>query len=558
MALGVALLGVLALSIQPVQGHGLSQSLQRLRESESVGIVEGKLYTVGDLTTLLGMRSARYRSGRSMIYGMEDLLMMARHAKAYRDLAAEAEGAGVVPNDRELDWIESETRSFARRLVIRREILDKVVPPTVGDLREIYEEIKEEKLATPERIILRRVTIPVTDEQGASEAMRVLTDLGEEVAAGGEVTRLARALGLEAPSRVLYPAQEPDLELMDALRGLEDGDALAPRRVEGVVELLVRQMLIPADTIPFESSVEMLLQIHHDREAQRLSHEFFAQLAEEPGVLSLVPENLQSQGELALDSDVVVIVADNRMTRGDLREALGWMVSAASRGDLEEFRNRLLDSGAVQEALLDHHLDTQGWMESAEVQTYARDLTDTLLARRMLTEPATALMAPTVDEEVLEHWRDKEASLGRFHGRVRYDQVGLPAGVEGLADWQAKLAAVSSAEEFAQVSREIASAVPSAILMSGLQGHVSTLPPEVGGRLAAGLVPGVVVTTPVENEPLVALWITEGTADRQPTTEERDQSRREVEEMRLQDAIEQVLDGMSEQLEMEVLVPRTY
>jgi hypothetical protein len=272
----------------------------------------------------------------------------------------------------------------------------------------------------------------------------------------------------------------------------------------------------------------------------------------------LVPENLQSQGELAFESDVILVVAEEPLTRGALQQAMGWMVNTASRGDLEEFRQRVLESGVVQDALLDQHLMAEGGLEDTEVRDYARDLEETLLARKMLMEPARALMAPVTDDDVLEHWRAQEASLGRFHGRVRYDEVGLPSTVEDIVGWQAKLERVTSSEEFGRVSREVAVGVPSAILINGLQGHVSMLPPEVSRLIASGGIPGLVITTPEDGEPLVALWITEGIADRQPTEPEREQSRREVEQMRLQDAIVQVLVDLSQQVEMEVLVPRTY
>ncbi len=558
MALRVTLLGLLALSSRPVEGHGLSQSLQRLRESESVAVVEGKLYTVGDLTMLLGMRSARYRPNKAMVYGIEDLVMQARHAPVYRRLAEEAEQAGVRLSPSEEEGVQAGARAFARRLLLRREVFDMIAPPTDADLRAIHEEVKEERLATPERFIVRRIRMAADDEAGREEAERVLSLIRDEVMAGGDVVPVARARGLEAPSRVLYPEQEEDPSLVEALRGVPDGSVLAPRQLDGATEMVVRQLHIPGDTIPFESSVEMLLRIYHDREARRLGRGFFLRLADEPGNLLLVPENLQSVGELALDSDVVLVVAGRPVTRREMKDGLGWMAGAAGRGDLEAFRQRVLDSGVVQEALMDRHLGSVDQLRDAEVRSHAQYLAETLLARRMLMEPATALMVPAVEEDVLEHWRDKEASMGRFHGRVRYDQVGLPARVEGTAGWRNKLAGVATAEEFARVSREITSAVPGAILISGLQGHVAALPPAVNDRIVAGDVPGVVVTTPGENEPLVALWITEGTADRRPTDEERDRSRLEVEEMRLQDAMERVLDEMSEQVTMEVLILRSY
>jgi hypothetical protein len=302
----------------------------------------------------------------------------------------------------------------------------------------------------------------------------------------------------------------------------------------------------------------MLLQIHHDREARRLGDAFFTSLADEPGILVLVPENLQSVGELALDSDVILLVARRPMTRGEVESALGWMVTAVGRGDMDEFRHRALASGLVQEALLDHCIESQQRMEDAEVEAFRADLHDTVLARRMLMDRARESMLPVMEEDALDHWREKEALMGRFHGRVRYDQVALPAATEGLDGWREKLLAVTSAQDFSRVARELASAIPTAILINGLQGHVALLPPEVSARVESGGVPGLVVARRETNEPLVAFWITEGVPDRQPTESEREKSRREVEEMRLQDAMETLLDEMSEQVKMEVLVPRTY
>jgi hypothetical protein len=541
-----------------VEGHGLAPALQDYPQDAPAARVDGQMFTVGDLTTLLGIRSARFRPATSLTYGVEDLLQQALHAPVYKRLSEEAQYSGLSISPSMREEIEADTRAYARRFLYRREVEDKLAPPTLEQLKALYEDVKDTDLATPERFLVRRITIPFDNGQQASEATARLESIRTAYNEGADIMALLREAQINAPTRVFYPDQEPDAPFIDSLREVPNDHALPVRQADDSVELLIRHLHIPPGSVPFESSISFLNGVIIQQQSTARVREYFRQLTAGEGILRLVGENMQSRGELALDSDVILLVDDQPVHRRDLRSAIGWDMDTSTIGDSDVFMTRILSSGLVQDLLLDTVIERENLLVHATIRTYRNDLSDTILSRAYLAETISEQISAVINEEALTQWRNKEAALGCFHGRVRFDMITFQANATGLEQWMARFREAATPAQFNLVARDAMRERAATTMMSGLQDYIGAMPAAFHQATEGAALPTIVIPPADDQDVITVYCITEAIPDRQPDDEALEQARREVYDERWQDAFEALLTSKATNIAIEPLISTSY
>jgi hypothetical protein len=541
-----------------VDAHGLDAAIKDYDPSAPAARVNGRTMTVGELTVLLGMRSARFRAGSSLLYGAVDLMQQAAHAPVYELLAEEARGSGMALSASMLEDLERETRSFARRHLYRQKVTSQVQPPTTEQLRELYDQLKDTTLATPERFLIRRISIPFTSDTEAEEAQARLERIKSAFDQGGDIIAILRAEGLSVPSRMFQPDKEPDAPFIDELRASENERALSIHTADMEKELVIRHLHIPSGSVPFESSMRYLSNILVQRQTSALAGEYFKSQADEEGFLQVIAENIGNSGELALDSDVLIVAGGQPVTRGELRLGLGWELDVLSSAGADAFTERVIASGIVQQHLLDAVIARDGIMEQPAVQEYRGNMADTLLVRAWLADEIDDQVATVTDDEAIGIWRMNEAAQGRFHGRVRFDSLVLSPSGDDLEPWVARFHAATGKAEFDAATHQAMQARIGKSLMTGLQDHISYMPVEVRVFVEAATLPAACVTSPDKDGAVTVYWLIQYDPDKSPDEAALEKARRELHDARWQDALEEMLTQRSDDVVVEPLLPEAY
>lgn len=534
-----------------MDAHGLELSVQQLSDKDPAGLVDGEVITVGEAKTLLAIRSARYRPGVNLIYGMEDLATQVRHHPRYIQLAREAEKQGQVLSESEHNKLDSETRAFKKLILFEEAISSRVANPTLEMLRLLYEETKDTHFRTPERLLVQKLSIPFHDDQSQMEALEHLTGIQDKI---NEGMPLREAIGdneLTPVSLTLLPDQMEDSSLLDALKAAENRGAIKPRVEGNHAVLYYRQLYIPHAHVPLQSSLEALTSLFRNREHKRLVADYLGELASQPGMIRVLEPNLESVGTLALDSDILLIVGGEAITRGELKDAMGWNLNITSIMELDEFVDLALRTGLVQEHLMGAILQEKGLQDHPAVTFFREQFQITLMARRILEERALEEPLLVADGDALEQWRRERAVAGRLPGEVNYDKITIRSD-DGREEWRAHFDRISTHEEFRHVANRLMREDSSAIWMSGLLAHVSELPSEASEKLASMDFPSLVIE---EGETKVVYWLREANPDETPNSGELERSRQMLWQYRLQDRVEAKLEEMKSDVPVEILLP---
>lgn len=547
--------GVCALGFLPVAGlpHGLELSVQQLSDSDSAGIVDERTLTVGEAKVLLAIRSARYRPGAALVYGMEDLADQIRYFPVYESFADQARAAGMCLTPEEESTLQAETEAFARLVLFEREIASRTPSPTLEMLRLLYEEIKDEAFHIPERLLIQKVVRHFEDVDSQEAEWEALKDAARELNDGATARSVFQNAGFKADSIVLHPGEEEDSDLVGALLRIDDRHALEPRQEDGALVLYYRQRGMDATHIPFQSSLEVLTTIYRAREHELLLGDYLKGLGGKPGLVRVIESNLASEGSLALPSDVLLVVAGEAITRGELQRALGWRINMANLIDSERFIEMALSTGVVQEHLLAHVIEADGLFDHHKVQFFHEQMALTLLARRIL-EPM-ALESPLVvsGAEALEQWRHERSTAGRLPGEVSYDRIKI-GGNANLDEWRESFRDASTHEVFRSLANRLMREDSTAVWMAGLLDHVSDLPGDARGILDAMEFPAAIVAESGAGEVNV-YWLREANPDEIPSALELERSREMLRKYRLQNRIEAILEEASTDFPVRIHLP---
>lgn len=548
------LLLVCALGLMPSGGssHGLELSVQQLNDSEAAGLVGERVLDVGEVKTLLAIRSAKYRPGATLMYGMRDLAEQVHFHPAYEHYKAVARERGLELSGSDEEYLAEQTLAFARQLLFEREIRSRIPDPTLEMLRELYEEVKTEYFSTPERLLLQKATVRPLDEADSEKWRDKLHELSERITSGEQAEVLLREHGLAVRSLVLYPDQAPDTELVTLLRGIEDRTALPPRKEDGAWVLYVRRLGLPSGHVPFQSALESLVDLFRFREQDRLVREYLIELAEKPGLIRLLDANLAAEGILALDSDGLLVVAGEIVTRGELRKALGWRLESIGLMDRHELIELMASTGVVQHRLANHLIQDQNLLERPEVRFFRDQLEATMLARMVLVDQALSTPLEVPEAKVLMQWRQERASEGRLPGEVRYDLVQLNP-EQKAEEWIRAYESVVDHEGFRRVSNNVMRNDSSALWVSDLRGLLEDLPGDVRRTIGEMQPPGVLVST--EDDQLRAYWINDKVPDENPTQQEFERLSAMVRLYMLQDRIDAILSEYVSSRQIRILLP---
>lgn len=537
-------------------GHALDFSLQQYGDSDPAAMVDGRLFTVGELKTLLAMRSARFLPDSTRIYGVRDLLDQARLHQAYSEAATRAKNEGISLEQSDLDFLAAETQAFARRRLFQTEVSDKLERPTMDRLRELYEEVKQDRYFAPERFVVRQLDFTATDPSDSDQMPEEAKQFSMELDAGESFTALVSRLGLEAPARILNATDTPT-ELYEALQLLDEGDALPPKRNDDTWSILYLHLHIPSGFIAFETSVDSVYELYFRRELQRAAQHYFQTLVDSRYPPTVVLDSLQTTGELALDTDTLVVVAGREITRGDLRSAMGWQTFSAPPESTSDFVERIIQTRVFQEILMGAEIERLGLMESEPVKDYRGWLSDTLLVRaHLISDLAAKIPAPTT-AQLEARWLEREILLGREHGPTHFDSLEIPKNTVLPDSIMEDLRRSASREDFHTAARLAMKEAPMAIFSQGMSNYRRRLPPSLQLVLNPELTPQALMVQASDGS-TIFYWIHSSLPDRTPIPQELERTRRALEAELLLEALEEHLRALTPDVEVQPLIRAAY
>ncbi|MCC5878176.1 MAG: hypothetical protein JJU11_18305 [Candidatus Sumerlaeia bacterium] len=550
-----AIMVVLGLSVchpPTIQSHGLELSVQQLRDTDPAGLVGEQMLTVGEVKTLLAIRSARYRPGANLIYGLDDLVDQIHYFPAYDQYARKATESGMKLDPGEEELLDRESANFARLVFFQREIASRVPNPTLEMLTSLYEETRDTYFRTPEMFLVQKVVLDADGDITAKNSQDVLDRVAYRINAGETVAGVLREHGLTPRSIAIYPEGEENRELIEALREIEDRKALPPQ-MEGESHVLYyRRLHRPAGHVPLPSSIDALGELFRYREQERLIAEYLGGIGRNTDLVRVVEVNLLAEASLALEDDALLVIGDDIVTRGELRSALGWRLESIGLLDEEKFLEMALSTGVVQHRLMDHLLEEKQISQRHEVLFHREQFRQTLLARKILEEEALKLPPDVSDEEAIEQWRIERSSAGRIPGEVGYSLITLKA-APGETRWRDAFNRASSVPDFRVVANELMREDPDAMWVTGLVAHVSEFPRRVVDVVEGGKFPAVCVVR-VEDK-LRVYHVLQARPDESPGEGELERARAMITKYKLQNRIEELLVNTSVDVNVQILLP---
>lgn len=549
---GIALL-VAALCIpQGAGAHGLELSVQQLRDNDPAGMVGERLLTVGEVKTLLSIRSARYRPGANVIYGLDDLVDQIHYFPAYDKYADKAIEAGLELDREEKELLAHESSIFARFVFFQREIANRVPNPTLEMLTNLYEETKDTYFRTPEMYLLQKVSVEIGGDNTEDVVQQKLNDAADRINAGEPVASVFRELGQNPRSIAIYPDEADDVELVDALGKIENRQALSPRMEDDACVLYYRRLHRPRGYVPLQSSIDALSELFRFREQGRLVSEYIHEIARSSDLVRVVEVNLLAEPSLALEEDALLSIAGEAVTRGELRGALGWQLESIGLLDEEKFLHMALETGVVQNRLMKHLIAEKGIDQRAEVIFHRDQFRRTLLARKLLVEEALKSPLEVTDEAAVEQWRIERSSAGRLPGEVGYSLITMEPG-DDKSRWHDLFSKASNPANFRAAANQLMREDPDAVWMTGLVVHVSELPQKTREVVGEGQLPAVSIVTK-ENKVHV-YHLLQARPDEVPTEAELERARGMIYKYKLQDRIEEILVDTAVGEAVRILLP---
>lgn len=541
--------------VSSAAGHGFEPSVEQLDDESVLALVDSTPMTAGELKTLLGLRTAPYRPGQVVFFGLGDLLRAARLAPVYDQLAAQARAEQLELTDADRERIDAMTREYARRMLYRERILGALDEPTPQQLLALYEAVRHEYFRTPDKLVLREMTFPFATPDEEAEAHAQAQRAAARIDAGESFLNVAREMAGQAggaSSRIIIP--ETDLrtppEVVAVFHELADKQTSAPFRSAGAWHIVYRQFHTPAGFIPFESTIDILAAMHSRRQREEAVARFFRELTADVNLFRIHAENLVGEGELALTSDVLLSVAGRTFTRGDLIAAGGWALSREVSVRQQELRDVALRLGPVHDALADWVAQREGFLERPAVVRYRDRLEDTLLVRTLLLRGIdTASLEPTEDE-VLAAWRQGMAANPEAPGMVHYDSLAAWGPADQRADLARRLATVETYDAFAALARSLYNGPLTISWGTRLRDFVVEAPEPVRDAVRAGRAHGLAGPVLDDNQ-LEAWWINTAHPEREPTARELAIARENLRTNLVQDQIELLLDEASEAIVVE-------
>ena len=460
ITIAIALILAVWLSPTAAWAHGFEVAVQRISDNEEAAIIDGRGYTVGEIKTLLALRKARYRPGQTMYFGLQDLIQTAAEIPVYTGLADKGREAGFALTPAEKEQVDAMVDDFMLRQLFRDELLARVPNPSSEQLRELYEEVKDSSLRTPERFIALEIRLAFDSEAEEATARAKIQEYWQTLEDGAEFPVLIRSIKDSAvPSGPIFIVPKEDTTtppiLIEALRGLPEREYSEPIRSENAWHIIFRRLHLPEGYIPFRTAMSALADEFRARHRNALIQEYFGELASEPGLFFVHSATLMGKGELALDSDVLLTVADVDITRGELIRAAGLeMTQEVSYRD-EEFRRIALGTYPVQQRLLAVIAERRNYSERPEVAFYRTALIETLLARKTIVPELDQKRIQPDEEDVLFYrsgellQRGNEAVLGV------YDELVLTTDRRRARKLEVRFSKVTSYEEFQREAERV-------------------------------------------------------------------------------------------------------
>ncbi len=554
-----SLIAATAFAPRVSEGHGLDVALAQVRDDEVAALVNGDGVTVGQLKIMLGLRTAPYRKDEYIYFNLQDLMNCSRESVAYRMFAEKARSEGISLSEKQQKELDEKVHQFELRQLYRDKVLNRIDPPTEEMLRGLYDNIKEEFFRNSEKMILREMVFPFyapSDEEKAKERAEEARALLE----GGQpfVSVARKVLGPQtsAEAMTLSPSSTDGRAVVyiEKFQALEDGEFSEPFRTEDSWRIIYRQFQIPANYIPFESTREILVDMYNENKRDEMIREFYSRLASDPVLFSVYTENLASQGELALDSDPMVSINGEDVTREELSSAAGWWMSKEVPISESSFRELAQNFGPVQEKLAAYVAEKENYENHPVVNYYRETVEETWLAREYL-------MRQISDEEIEPTQEDIEKafllSISRSvgpPGTVYYDTVTVYTQQNEADTIVSRVEEIDNLDAFREFARYYYQENDTTIWRAGVRTLFADLPPTIA-NVQDDDDAASILRIRRDEDSVSAWWIISVNPKRSPTAKEAEQFRERLRRKNLQDRIEEMVWRESESVTVTPILP---
>ena len=528
--------------------HGFEALVQQLDDDDVAALVDDRVVTVGELKLLLSLRTAPYRKGDFLSFGVYDLIQTAREDSIYQDLAVQAVELGLQLAPEEEEQIARMTRDFARREIFKENILRKLKRPSIEELQKVYDAHRDDKFRTTEKLVYRIATVPHESTAG-NEAPPSLRSAIKRLEAGASFSQVVDSIeGNVEPNTVRLHTTGESLELppevVESFHSLSNRRYSQPFKSTEGWHLLYRQLHVPASHIPFESLISLLVEMHESAQKRELVPAFFRLHPLSAELLLVRSENLLSRGDLALDDDILATVGGHSFTRRILMDAMGWALAKDARISPEEFREIALQSGPIQRALLDEIVDREGWLQRERILFYARKARETLLARKVIMQEINLESLEPDDEAINHHHRLELVNWTAVNESVVYDAIWIPRASPVLDEFALGLNQVHDRETFQKLGQTAMEGDGEIHRVDGLHTTVSKAPMAIIEVLARSY-PESRIAASSDGRMASFYWIESTSIPWMPTAERREYIRNLLHGNALQDRVEEWLENQA-------------
>ncbi|MEM6792993.1 MAG: peptidylprolyl isomerase [Acidobacteriota bacterium] len=556
IAVAVAALALVVwLSPTVALAHGFEVALQRLSDDEEAALIDSRSYTVGEIKTLLALRKARYRPGRAIEFGLQDLNQTAAEIPVYTRLAKIGREAGLQLTPSEKEQLDAMVEDAMLRQLFRDDVLARVPEPTLEQLRELYENVKDSRFLAPERLFALEIHLAFDSEEEEEASRTKIQKYWQTLEDGAEFPVLIRSIedsAVSAGPLLIMPEKDTRTPrtLIEALRGLPVGEYSEPIKSENAWHLIYKHSDQPQGYIPFHSTTSTLADEFKARHRSTLTQDYFEDLTSERGLFSVHSAALLSQGELALDSDVLLTVAEVDITRGELTQAAGLELTRDVSLREKEFRRIALGTYPVQQRLLRVVAERRNYSEHPEIVFYRTALEETLLVRKLIiSELDPARFQP--DEEDILLYRDREL-LQRGEDDVLgiFDRIFLRTNRREARELKKSFSNVTSYEEFQRQAERVADQESRSPWVRQIQRFRAQMPEALRQAARERGDETVVVERP-DSETIAIYWLHRGPSEAALSAQARRRIESNVLQNRIQDQVDRVVGTESASTEME-------
>lgn len=556
--IGTVLLTGLSLIPCAVYSHGFGAMVLELQDDEVVAIVNETPMTVGQLKMLISLRTAPYRQGNYLFFALNDLLETARQAPSYTQLAGQAKAEGITLSDSQHTQLETLVQRYAHRRLYEKHIAEKIENPPMAMLKTIYEEVKEEKFKTSEKFIVRDIYISFGEDTPPEVTDEKIQQAWNDLEGGMPfLTAMENYLPEDASksARILVPSQDPSIspDLLEVYSSLRNRTYSKPIKTEDSWHIYYLQLHIKEVFIPFESTLSKVTELYEQRSREDKIHAFFASMIQDPELFRLDPGNLENKGDLALNSDVLMIVGGTPLTRQDLIDAGGWFLSQDTRHSKDYLKNIAPRLGPVQRALLDILVEEENIREDSSLQFFQTAAKETFLARNLLLPQINHSEITASNQEILAMYQEMEGYRTGDISIVHYETLSVSSTEIEPDRFNELLAPIDSLESFRKLGDELYSQTQNARYGKKMQALTQSAPLPIFTMLQNKTYTGL-SNVSNEHDTLSVYWVETADPLKTPSEKEKQHLGVIIKENKIQDHLESLLSKASEENTVESMM----